>query len=126
MTGSGYSPVFKIRPIMHNQPYVGRIALCTRKKLLKSGEIRHFYGTSLLTSLNTALHYSAHTILFTSLHTTLNYITLCNKSSTLEFATDNIGDRLSVIICQYSLSVITDKILPIIISKIFIQKLALK
>ena len=29
---------------MHNQPYVGRIALCTRKKLLKSGEIRHFYG----------------------------------------------------------------------------------
>ena len=30
---------------MHKQPYVGRIALCTRKKLLKSGEIRHFYGT---------------------------------------------------------------------------------
>ena len=29
---------------MHNQPYVGRIALCKRKKLLKSGEIRHFYG----------------------------------------------------------------------------------
>ena len=29
---------------MHNQPYVGRVALCTRKKLLKSGEIRHFYG----------------------------------------------------------------------------------
>ena len=29
---------------MHNQPYVGRIALCTRKKLIKSGEIRHFYG----------------------------------------------------------------------------------
>ena len=29
---------------MHNKPYVGRIALCTRKKLLKSGEIRHFYG----------------------------------------------------------------------------------
>ena len=29
---------------MHNQPYVGRIAVCTRKKLLKSGEIRHFYG----------------------------------------------------------------------------------
>ena len=30
---------------MPNQPYVGRIALSTRKKLLKSGEIRHFYGT---------------------------------------------------------------------------------
>ena len=30
---------------MHNQPYAGRIALGTRKKLLKSGEIRHFYGT---------------------------------------------------------------------------------
>ena len=30
---------------MHNQPYVGRIALCKRKKLLKSGEIRDFYGT---------------------------------------------------------------------------------
>ena len=30
---------------MHNQPYIGRIALCTRKKLLKSGEIRDFYGT---------------------------------------------------------------------------------
>ena len=29
---------------MHNQHYVGRIALCTRKKMLKSGEIRHFYG----------------------------------------------------------------------------------
>ena len=29
---------------MHNQPYVGRIALCKRKKLLKSGEIRDFYG----------------------------------------------------------------------------------
>ena len=29
---------------MHNQPYVGRIALCTRKRLLKSGEIRDFYG----------------------------------------------------------------------------------
>ena len=29
---------------MHNQPYVGRITLRTRKKLLKSGEIRHFYG----------------------------------------------------------------------------------
>ena len=29
---------------MHNQPYVGRITLHTRKKLLKSGEIRHFYG----------------------------------------------------------------------------------
>ena len=29
---------------MHNQPYVGHIALCTRKKLLKSGEIRDFYG----------------------------------------------------------------------------------
>ena len=27
---------------MHNQPYAGRIALGTRKKLLKSGEIRHF------------------------------------------------------------------------------------
>ena len=33
---------------MHNQPYVGRIALCTRKKLLKSGEIRHFYGMGLI------------------------------------------------------------------------------
>ena len=33
---------------MHNQPHVGRIALCTttRKKLLKSGEIRDFYGNS--------------------------------------------------------------------------------
>ena len=29
---------------MHNQPYVGRIALGTRKKLLKSGEIRNFYS----------------------------------------------------------------------------------
>ena len=28
------------------------------------------------------------------------------------FATDNIGDKLSVIICQISLSVIGDKILP--------------
>ena len=34
---------------MHYQPYVGRIALalCTRKKLLKSGEIRHFYGSGI-------------------------------------------------------------------------------
>ena len=33
---------------MHNQPYVnvGCIALCTRKKLLKSGAIRDFYGNS--------------------------------------------------------------------------------
>ena len=30
---------------MHNQPYVGRIALCTRKKLLKSVEIRDFYSS---------------------------------------------------------------------------------
>ena len=48
VNGSAYSPVFKTRPIMfgsmHNQPYVGRRALGTRKKLLKSGEIRHFYG----------------------------------------------------------------------------------
>ena len=32
---------------MNNQPYVGRIALCTRKKLLKSGEIRAFYSISI-------------------------------------------------------------------------------
>ena len=32
---------------MHNQPYVGRIADCTRKKTAKNGEIRHFYGTRL-------------------------------------------------------------------------------
>ena len=48
VTGSGYPPVFKTRSIMfgpmHNQPYVGRITLCTRKKLLKSGEIKAFYG----------------------------------------------------------------------------------
>ena len=37
---------------MHNQPYVGRITLCTRKKLLKSGEIRDFYGTVLVTGLD--------------------------------------------------------------------------
>ena len=29
---------------MHNQPCVGRIALCEKKKLLKSGEIRNFRG----------------------------------------------------------------------------------
>ena len=49
-TWSGYPLVFKTRPIMfwsmHNQSYVGRIALCTRKKLLKSGEIRHIYGNA--------------------------------------------------------------------------------
>ena len=40
---------------MHNKPYVGRIALCTRKKLLKSGEIRHFYGTRGLRGDNKAI-----------------------------------------------------------------------
>ena len=40
---------------MHNQPYVGCIALCTRKKLLKSGEIRHFYGISYQCQTNTFL-----------------------------------------------------------------------
>ena len=44
----------KTRPIMfwsmHNQSYVGCIALCTRKKLLKSGEIRGFYGHTWYTS----------------------------------------------------------------------------
>ena len=29
---------------MHKQPYLGRIALCKRKKSLKSDEIRAFYG----------------------------------------------------------------------------------
>ena len=29
---------------MHKQPYLGRIALCIRKKTLQSGEIRAFYG----------------------------------------------------------------------------------
>ena len=32
---------------MHNQLYVGPIALCTRKKLLKSGEIRYSYGIAM-------------------------------------------------------------------------------
>ena len=57
-----------------------------------------------------------HTTLLSThytIHYTIHYITLWNKSSTLEFATDNIGDRLSATICQYSLSVIVDKILPI-------------
>ena len=36
---------------MHNQPYVGRVSLCARKKLLKSGEIRDFYGIWSVTSL---------------------------------------------------------------------------
>ena len=48
VTGSGCPPVFKTRPIMfwsmHNQPYVGRIAFCRRKKMLKSGETRAFYS----------------------------------------------------------------------------------
>ena len=44
---------------MHNQPYVGRIALCTRKKLLKSGEIRHFYGMSRITKISSfSIEYS--------------------------------------------------------------------
>ena len=30
---------------MSKQPYLGRIALCIRKKPLKSGEIRAFYGS---------------------------------------------------------------------------------
>ena len=30
---------------MHKQPYLGRIALCIRKKPLESGEIRAFHGT---------------------------------------------------------------------------------
>ena len=49
---------------MHNQPYAGRIALGTRNKLLKSGEIRHFYGT-----------YTVHFTLYT-LHCTV-YILHC-------------------------------------------------
>ena len=40
---------------MHNQPYVGRIALGTRKKLLKSGEIRHFYGINQLYLWNSTM-----------------------------------------------------------------------
>ena len=28
---------------MHEQPYIGYIALCTRKKTIKSGEIGVFY-----------------------------------------------------------------------------------
>ena len=36
---------------MPNQPYVGCIALCTRKKLVKSGEIRDF-SLDLLLALN--------------------------------------------------------------------------
>ena len=50
-----------------HQPYVGRIALCTRKKLLKSGEIRDFYGTSqfLLLFLQFCYHFTVFAIIFT-------------------------------------------------------------
>ena len=41
---------------MHNQPYLCRIALCTRKKLLKSGEIRHFYGIEIEIQLRKRCH----------------------------------------------------------------------
>ena len=57
---------------MHNQPYVGRITLCTRKKLLKGdeirrnkakgGEIRHFYGSIILLTKTTARKYSPRTL----------------------------------------------------------------
>ena len=60
VTGSGYPPVFKTRPIMFwsmdNKPYVGRIALGARKKLLKSSEIRHFYGIVVQGMRLTLLH----------------------------------------------------------------------
>ena len=83
----------------------------TAKKWRNKALLRYF--TTHLTKHCTTLLSTHYTIHFITHCTALNYITLCNKSSTLEFATDNIGDRLSAIICQYSLSVITDEILPI-------------
>ena len=47
---------------MHTQAYVGRIALCTRKKLLKSGKIRDFYG-------NNSPRYITYPIFDAHLHT---------------------------------------------------------
>ena len=66
---------------MHNQPYVGRIALCTRKKLLKNGEIRHFYVTV----------YNVHSTHCLYVHYTLSVHTYMFKITMILVCTISIG-----------------------------------
>ena len=51
---------------MHKQPYLGRIALCIRKKTSKSGEIWAFYG----------MLCSCSTVVYTSPNMDNGYITI--------------------------------------------------
>ena len=59
---------------MHKQPYLGRIALCVKRKSLKSCEIKAFYGIQ-LNLQQKPKYYILYIIVYTVHYTTPHYTT---------------------------------------------------